>query len=138
MRIAIIGGGSWGTALALVLARRHDVSLWVHDAALAARMRDSRVNDVYLPEFPLPSTIHVGSTLAGALDGVEIVILVAPSEHCRGIFGQIRPHLQPNTRVVSATKGLEAKTLLTMSQMMLADHPAVRVGVLSGPSFAHD
>jgi glycerol-3-phosphate dehydrogenase (NAD(P)+) len=138
MKIAIIGGGSWGTALALVLARRHDVSLWVHDAALAAGMRDSRANEVYLPGFPLPPAIRVVSEFESALDGAEIVILVAPSEHCRGIFAQIRPHLQPNMRVVSATKGLEAKTLLTMSQMMLAEQPAVRVGVLSGPSFAHD
>ncbi len=75
MHIAIIGGGSWGTALALVLARRHDVSLWVHDADLAVRMRDSRVNDVYLPEFPLPPAIHVVSELEAALEGVEIAIL---------------------------------------------------------------
>jgi glycerol-3-phosphate dehydrogenase (NAD(P)+) len=138
MRIAIVGGGSWGTALALALARRHDVSLWVHDAALAARMRDSRVNDVYLAGFPLPPTIHVSSDFAAVLDGAEIAILVAPSEHCRGIFAQIRPYLQPNVRVVSATKGLEAQTLSTMSQMMLSEQPNARVGVLSGPSFAHD
>jgi glycerol-3-phosphate dehydrogenase (NAD(P)+) len=138
MRIAIIGGGSWGTALALVLARRHDVSLWVHDASLAARMRDSRMNDVYLAGFPLPATIHVASDFATALDGAEIAILVAPSEHCRGIFAEIRPYLQPNVRVVSATKGLEAKTLLTMSQMILTEQSTARVGVLSGPSFAHD
>jgi glycerol-3-phosphate dehydrogenase (NAD(P)+) len=138
MRIAIIGGGSWGTALALVLARRHDVSLWVHDASLAARMRDSRVNDVYLPDFPLPPAIHISSELASALDGASIAILVAPSEHCRGIFAQVRPHLRPDMLIVSATKGLDAHTLQTMSQMMLAEAPEARVGVISGPSFAHD
>jgi glycerol-3-phosphate dehydrogenase (NAD(P)+) len=67
-----------------------------------------------------------------------MVILVAPSEHCRGIFAQTRPHLRADTLIVSATKGLETGTLLTMSQMMLAEAPTARVGVLSGPSFAHD
>jgi glycerol-3-phosphate dehydrogenase (NAD(P)+) len=138
MKIAIIGGGSWGTALALILARRHEVSLWVHDAGLAARMRDSRINDVYLPEFPLPPAIRVVSAFEPALDSAEIVVLVAPSEHCRGIFQRIRSHLRPAMRLVSATKGLEDTTLLTMSQMILAEHPTAPVGVLSGPSFAHD
>jgi len=138
MRIAIIGGGSWGTALALVLARRHAVSLWVHDANLAARMQDARVNDVYLPEFPLPPAVRVASEFEPVLDSAEIVVLVAPSEHCRGIFQRVRSHLKPAMRLVSATKGLEGTTLLTMSQMILAEHPTARVGVLSGPSFAHD
>jgi glycerol-3-phosphate dehydrogenase (NAD(P)+) len=138
MRVAIIGGGSWGTALALVLARRHDVSVWVHDEGLAARMNAGRVNDVYLPEFALPQGLRVVSDLEPALEGSEIVILVVPSEHYRGIFVQMRPHLRPEMRLVSATKGLEAETLSTMSQMMRAESPAARVGVLSGPSFAHD
>ncbi len=134
MRIAIIGGGSWGTALALTLARQHEVSLWIHDTALAARVRESRVNDVYLPGFALPSRIHVKSSLEQALEQAELAILVVPSEHCRSLISRIGPGIP----IVSATKGLEADSLQTMSQMIAEQIPGARVSVLSGPSFALD
>ncbi len=132
MRIAIIGGGSWGTALALILGRRHDVALWVHDASLAARMHDQRINDVYLPAFELPSSVRAVAWLDAALSGAEIVISVMPSEHCRRIYGEMQPYLRDDMLFVSATKGLETGSLLRMSEVL--GRP--RIGVLSGPSFA--
>ena len=136
MRIAVIGGGSWGTSLALVLARRNDVALWVHDAALAARMRDLRVNDVYLPDAPL-SAGNVTSELAAALDGAEMVLTVMPSAHCRRVYQEMLPHLRPGMLFVSATKGLETHSLLRMSEV-ITEVVSAPIGILSGPSFALD
>lgn len=139
MKLAIIGGGSWGTALATSLSRVHQVRLWVHDAALAARMRQTRVNDVYLPDFPLASTIEPTSDLSEALHGADLVLSVMPSAHCRELYIAMGPYLRPNTPLVSATKGLELGTMLRMSQVIqeTVEFPA-RLGVLSGPTFARE
>jgi glycerol-3-phosphate dehydrogenase (NAD(P)+) len=132
--LAIIGGGSWGTALALVLARRFErIALWVYEADLAARMRESRVNDVYLDGFELPQHIRVTADLPEALSGAAIVLCVVPSHLVRGLYQQIELHLQDGALLVSATKGLENNTLLRMSQIL-----GGRAAVLSGPSFAKE
>lgn len=85
MKLAIIGGGSWGTALATVLAPRSEaVSLWVYETDLAGRMTHSRVNDIFLPGFRLPENVEVVTgSLDGALDGAGIVLGVMPSHHAR-------------------------------------------------------
>jgi glycerol-3-phosphate dehydrogenase (NAD(P)+) len=132
--LAIIGGGSWGTALALVLARRFErIALWVYEADLAARMRESRVNDVYLDGFELPQNVRVTAGLPEALSGAAIVLCVVPSHLVRGLYQQMEPHLQAGTLLVSATKGLENDTLLRMSQVFGGS-----ATVLSGPSFAKE
>lgn len=135
MKVSVIGGGSWGTALALVLSRRNDVSLWVHDPALAARMHASRVNEIYLRGAVLPESMRISSDLAASLDAAEIVLTVMPSAHCRQIYEQMLPHLRPNMLFVSATKGLETQTLLRMSEV-IGGIVARPIGILSGPSFA--
>lgn len=139
MKLAIIGAGSWGTALSLVLGRTHQIRLWVHDTQLCARMKEARVNDVYLPGFPLPQNVHPTGSIPEALEQAEIVLTVVPSEHCRGVFQQMLPHLRPEMLLVSATKGLERNTLLRMSEVVReAAGPAFtpRLGALSGPTFA--
>jgi glycerol-3-phosphate dehydrogenase (NAD(P)+) len=139
-RLAIIGGGSWGTALACVLAPRFDrISLWVNEPDLAGRMRESRVNDVFLPGIPLPANVDVGNCLDTALSEARIVLSVMPSHVVREMYRRMRPWLKPSTPVVSATKGLEAGTLLRVSEVIRAimgpDYP---IAVLSGPSFARE
>lgn len=139
MKLAIMGAGSWGTALSLVLGRAHQIRLWVHDTELCARMKEARVNDVYLPGFPLPQNVHPTGSIPEALEQAEIVLTVMPSEHCRGVFQQMLPHLGPEMLLVSATKGLERNTLLRMSEVIReAAGPgfAPRLGALSGPAFA--
>ena len=141
-KIAIIGGGSWGTALALILSRSrrpHSLSLWVHDAELASLIHETRENAVYLPGFKLPAEVAVTSDIAAALTGAEIVVGVIPSAHAKNIYTAMRPHLQPGTAIVSATKGIDHTSLLRMSELIekiFADRPSLRVAVLSGPSFA--
>jgi len=141
-KIAIIGAGSWGTALAIVLAPRFEhVRLWAYETDLVDRMRTSRINDVFLPDFELPANVEPTADLAGALDMVEIVVGVMPSRFARKIYEAMLPFLMPGMRFVSATKGLESGTLLRMTEVarkvLDARFPA-RIAALSGPTFARE
>jgi len=139
MKLAIIGGGSWGTALAIVLAPGSEsLKLWVYEADLAARMATSRVNDVFLPGFRLQDAIQIVRELPAALDGADIVLGVMPSHHARSIYSAMRPHLTPSMILVSATKGLEQGSLLRMSEVIEQATGESRVAILSGPTFARE
>jgi glycerol-3-phosphate dehydrogenase (NAD(P)+) len=141
-RLAIIGAGSWGTALAIVLAPRFpNLRLWVYERDLGDRMRKTRENDVYLPGAQLPSHVEITSDLATALDGAEIVLSVMPSHLVRNLYQQMRPFLDASMLFVSATKGLENGTLLRVSEIIrqeLAPGFQPRVAVISGPTFARE
>ena len=137
-RIAILGAGSWGTALAVHLARvGHDVHLWSRDAVLAAELARLRVNHAYLPEIVLPERVSPGESLPRALHHAAIVVAAVPSHGCRAVMRAAAAHLPHTSTLVSASKGLEAGTLLRMSEVIASEvgprHPVV---VLSGPSFA--
>lgn len=141
-KVAVIGGGSWGTALALVLARKQTpVSLWVHDPELCRSMAETRENVTYLPGIALPACIHPTHRMDEALQGAALVLTVMPSHTCRAVVGQMRDLLQPQTMLLSATKGLEDQTLMRMSEVIadaLRPRFEPRIGVLSGPSFARE
>ena len=140
MNIAIAGAGSWGTALAVVLAPRFDrVRLWAFETDLVERMRATRMNDIFLPGILLPDCVEPVAELATALEDAAIVVGVMPSRFARGIYRQMLPHLDSRTRFVSATKGLERDTLLRMSEVVkqvVGPTFSPRVAVLSGPTFA--
>lgn len=141
-RIAILGAGSWGTALAIVLSRAHktnDISLWVRDETLAAAMRRERVNQVYLPDHRLPSQVCVTHDAAEALKGAAIVVGAIPAAHAREIYRQAVPYISGDAAIVSATKGLEPDSHTRVSEIVSQVAPAtaaLRMAVLSGPSFA--
>src|SRR6266566_4778565 len=141
-RLAIIGGGSWGTALSIVLAPRFsNVRLWVYEQDLAGRMRARRENDVYLPGFTVPSNVDVVAELEPALDGAEIVLGVMPSHRARGVYERMASLLDESMLLVSATKGLETGSLLRMSQVIyevVGKRFSPKVSVLSGPTFARE
>lgn len=140
--LAIIGAGSWGTALAIALAPRFPrVRLWVYESELATRMQTSRENDVYLPGFHLPDQVEIGSDLPSALANADIVLSVMPSHLVRQLYGQMLPHLDERMLFVSATKGLENGTLARSSvviQEVLCAKFQPRVAVISGPTFAKE
>jgi glycerol-3-phosphate dehydrogenase (NAD(P)+) len=137
--LAIIGGGSWGTALAIVLAPRFSrVALWVYESDLAARMVAARINDIYLPDCAIPASVEITSDLATALDGAEIVLGVMPSHLARGLYQRMLPGLNESMVFVSATKGLENHSLLRISEVVREVVGTSRVGVISGPSFARE
>ena len=147
-RIAILGAGSWGTALSVVLSRArkvHEISLWVHNAALAETMARERENRVYLPGVRLPEAILVKHEIPAAMTGAQIVIGAIPSIHARAIYSQALPYVADEMVFVSATKGLESTTHLRMSKVLAQvleqgkTSPAgwsQKIAVLSGPSFA--
>jgi glycerol-3-phosphate dehydrogenase (NAD(P)+) len=147
-RIAILGAGAWGTALAINLldprgrVGEHQVTLWTRSEAAAAAMRESRENRDYLPGFPLPLELRVTSDEAAALAGAEIVVSVVPSEHLRAVYERFSGHLREGQLLVSATKGIEDWTLLRMSEVIaeITRRSGLRlaIGALSGPSFAQE
>jgi glycerol-3-phosphate dehydrogenase (NAD(P)+) len=141
--IAIIGAGAWGTALSIVLGRKqsHRVRLWAHEKEVCESIARQRVNEKYLPGQHIPACVTPCNDVADALEGAAIVVSVMPSQHCRRVFEQMRPHLRAETMIVSATKGLEEHSLLRMTEVIAQvlrgdDLPASRTGALSGPSFA--
>jgi glycerol-3-phosphate dehydrogenase (NAD(P)+) len=138
-RIAVLGAGAWGTALAISLARRggHQLSLWAHSPALAEQLADVGENLPYLPGFTLPADIQVTSDLPGAIFEADILLCVTPSQHLRGVVAHIAPLLTEDQIILSASKGIEETTFLRMTQVIasITGNPS---GVLSGPSFAQE
>jgi glycerol-3-phosphate dehydrogenase (NAD(P)+) len=134
--LAIIGGGSWGTAQANLLAQQgYSPRLWVHGRQLAEAMEKQRQNTTYLPGIKLVETVRICTSLEQALDGAEVIVIAVPSLYLRAIAQQMKPYVSPRTILISTSKGIEHKTLLRMSQV-LEQQLSGRVGVLSGPSFA--
>jgi glycerol-3-phosphate dehydrogenase (NAD(P)+) len=137
VKAAVLGGGSWGTALACQLARcGHDVKLWVRESGVAREINHVRSNATYLPGLLLPPGIAATCELAAAVAEAEALAIVVPSQFCRGVLRQLAPLAPPEAVLVSATKGLELDTLRRMSELAAAELPGRSVAALSGPSFA--
>ncbi len=143
-KIAIIGAGGWGTALAIALGSAKEsrpIALWVREGDVLASLQGTRENSVFLPGFLLPSAVSVTGELGAALSGAEVVIGAMPAAHARQMFSAILPCVRPEMRFVSATKGLEPDTLLRMSEVIsqvIGRKFRPRVAALSGPSFAKE
>ncbi len=140
--LSILGGGSWGTALAIALSPRFEsLRLWVFERDLAECMLASRENDVYLPGLRLPPNVQIVSDLATVIDGARIVLCVVPSRYSRSLYRSVLPHLDASMVFVIATKGIENVTLLRMSQVLtdvVGPKFEPQIAVLSGPTFARE
>lgn len=142
-RITVIGAGAWGTALAIAVGRpgKHEIRLWAYEKEVCASIGQSRINSLFLPGFPVPSSVKATHNLKEALAEAEIVVSVMPSHHCRRTFEHMAQWLLPHMFFVSATKGIENDTLLRMSEVI---HEVVsrfsgftpRIAAMSGPTFA--
>ena len=137
-RMAVVGAGSWGTALAVHLGRvGHDVRVWVREPQLLDQMRQTRQNPWFLPGIELPPPVRVCGAYDEALDQAAFVVVVVPSHGLRAVARDLSPHVPPGAILVSASKGLEGGTLARMSEVISAEVRGGRpVVVLSGPSFA--
>jgi glycerol-3-phosphate dehydrogenase (NAD(P)+) len=138
--IAVIGAGSWGTALSVHLARLgHGVRLWAREAEVVAQIRGERVNGMFLPGIPLPESIVAFESLDEAVAGMDLVLVVTPSHGTRAVLRAAAARLRPSAVIVSATKGLEVDTLLRATEVIVQEvGPAHPVVALSGPSFARE
>lgn len=137
-RVTVLGAGSWGTALAVHLGRvGHDVQLWARDPQTVRDIRNRRANVVYLPDVLLPDGVTPTDSLEEATRDTDLIVSAIPSHGCRAVIRAVRPHLASGAIIVSATKGLEAETMLRMSEVIAQEAgPGHPVAVLSGPSFA--
>lgn len=139
-QVAVVGAGSWGTALASVLARNgHATVLWAREPEVAREVREEHRNTVYLPGVALPDALGSTSDLAEAVRSAEVVVSVAPSQFVASVMGGAVPHLRDDALVISASKGIETNSLRRMDEVMrdlLSRGQMARFSVLSGPSFA--
>ena len=137
--LAVLGAGSWGTALAIALAPRFaSVRLWARDETKAREIAAARENRLYLPGFRLPEQVSVSHDMAATLDGAGIVLSVIPSRYLRPALTHAASYLNERVPIVSATKGIEEETLCRMSQVVAQTlhTPESQIAVLSGPTFA--
>lgn len=141
-RIAVIGGGSWGTALAGRLAANgNDTLLWAYEPELVAEINSSHTNSAYLPGINLPPALACTGDLAEAVRGRGIVLLVTPVQVMRGVLKQLAPYIGADTIIANASKGIELETLQTVSQIcgeLLGETSLDRYVALSGPTFARE
>ena len=142
LRVAVIGSGSWGTALANILALNgHDTLLWSYDAELVEEINQRHVNPIFLPDIPLCPSLSCTSSLAEALENRKLVLLVAPVQATRSVLMQAIIGIEPDSVVVNASKGIELETLKTISQICMdffGDNFLDRYVALSGPTFARE
>ena len=141
-RIAVIGGGSWGTALAGRLAANgNDTVLWAYEPELVAEITTSHTNSLYLPGITLHPALACTGNLEEAVAGRSVVLLVTPVQVMRGVLKQLVPHIGPEAIIVNASKGIELESLQTVSQIcgeLLGDSALTRYVALSGPTFARE
>jgi glycerol-3-phosphate dehydrogenase (NAD(P)+) len=140
-----MGGGAWGTALAMVAGRRgdHEVRLWALEKEVVQSVARDHVNELFLPDCLLPPAVTATNDFKEALSGVEIIVSVMPSHHCRRTFEHMAQWLRPQMLIVSATKGIENDTLLRMTEVIQEVVERLcgfepKIGAMSGPSFAKE
>ncbi len=138
-RIAVIGAGAWGTALACVTRRAgHDVIMWAREDDVAASITAGDGNPVYLPDIPLEPGIDATNDIAKALAGAKAVLLVVPSQFLRAIAKLMVLYLEDGVPVVLCAKGIEHGTLQMMTEVAAETLPKAPIAVLSGPTFARE
>jgi glycerol-3-phosphate dehydrogenase (NAD(P)+) len=142
MRVAVVGGGAWGTALACHASRlEHDVALWAIEDEVAESINERHENTTYLPGVALSSGLRASTDAAAVAGDADLVILVPPSEHLRSVAGRVAPVVRPAALVAVATKGIEEGSHALMTDVVREAIPQVsedRLAVVSGPSFARE
>ncbi len=138
--IGVVGAGSWGTALSLLLAENgHRVDLWVYEEELLSIMLRQRENRFYLPGFTLPDTLRPSGSLDEVVGGKKIILLVIPTQVMRGPLKHLKTHLAPDCLVINASKGIENETLLPIHKIIQEEIQGdYSLASLSGPTFAKE
>ncbi len=138
-KVAIVGGGSFGTAIANIVADNgHDVCLWMRNAERVAEVNEQHTNSAYLPDISLNPALRASAELGDAVKACDVVFVAVPSKSCRDVARQLAPLLAPGTLVVSTTKGIEADSNELMSEVLREELGDVSIGVMSGPNLAKE
>ncbi len=139
LRVAVLGGGSFGTAIAnIIAANGHNTFLWMRDDERAMRCEQNRENPEYLPGYQLDPHLKVTSDLISCVEHCDVVTISVPSSSFREVAKLVAPHIKPDTILISTTKGVEGESFCLMSQILEQEMGDVRIGVLSGPNFAKE
>ncbi len=139
LSVAVLGGGSFGTAISnIIAANGHTTYLWMRDAERAKRCQENRENPEYLPGYALNGNLIVTSELEKSVATSDIVVISVPSKSFREVTRLAAPHIRPGAIVISTTKGIEAENFCLMSQVLEQEVSGARIGVLSGPNFAKE
>ncbi len=139
MKISVLGAGSWGTALAVLLCKNgHEVTLWSIDQREVAMIDEKREQIEKLPGVRIPDCIAVSNDLEISMQGKEMLILAVPSIFVRSTAKMMQPYIEPGQIVVNVAKGIEEETLMNMTDVIEDEIPQVKVAVLSGPSHAEE
>lgn len=137
--IAVLGGGSFGTVIANIMAENgHTVCLWLRNQQRADEINQQHINSAYLPEYPLNPALKATTDLAESVAGCDVVFMSVPSSSCRDVARELLGHIEANTLLISTTKGIETDQFKLMSQVLAEEVPLARVGVLSGPNLAKE
>lgn len=138
-KVAIVGGGSFGTAIANIVADNgHKVCLWMRNAERVAEVNQQHCNSAYLPDISLNPALRASADLGDAVKGCDIVFVAVPSKSCREVARQLAPLLEPGTMVVSTTKGIETDSNALMSEVLREELGEASIGVMSGPNLAKE
>ncbi|WP_245392360.1 NAD(P)H-dependent glycerol-3-phosphate dehydrogenase [Salinicola endophyticus] len=137
MRVAVLGGGSFGTAIASIAADNGaTVRQWLRDAALVDQINHEHRNGRYLPDYPINPAVVASTDLAATVAEAAVVFIAIPSKAFRGVLEQAREHLRPEQILVTTTKGIQAEGFKLMSQLIEEETGSSHIGVLSGPNLA--
>jgi glycerol-3-phosphate dehydrogenase (NAD(P)+) len=140
-RVAVVGAGSWGTAVAAIVSRNAPTMLWARGAELAERIDTGHENPGYLPGIELPGELRATADIAVSCAGADVVVFAVPSHGLRAVLAVARPHIAPGAAIVSLVKGIEQGTLRRMTEVIaeeLVDHDPRHIGVLTGPNLARE
>lgn len=137
--IAVLGGGSFGTVIANIMADNgHTVSLWLRNQQRADEINQQHINSAYLPDYPLNSALKASTDLAESVAACDVVFMSVPSSSSRDVARELSSHIEANTLLISTTKGIEPDQFKLMSEVLAEEIPQARVGVLSGPNLAKE
>ncbi len=138
LKVGLLGGGSWGTTVASLVAHNTRVTLWARDANVAREINDQHTNERYLPGARLPETLKASADVEEAVSDADVLVVGIPSHQFRNVLELVKPYLRAWVPVVSLTKGLELDTRLRMTEIIEDVLPGHPVGVLTGPNLARE
>lgn len=138
LKVGLLGGGSWGTTVASLVANNTDVTLWARDANTVKEVNERHTNEKYLPGAKLPQALKASADLEEVVSGIDVLVAGIPSHQFRGVLEQARPHLRAWVPVVSLTKGFELDSRMRMTEIVEEVLPGHPVGVLTGPNLARE